>query len=81
MMHSRPATPYKHEVDAFNVVFGELGIEWNLDEDVYARHGEGGSAETRLAACIEAQYPHLLKAYDRAFLGGIASAAAQRMAA
>ncbi len=76
-----PTSPYSREVDAYNAAFEELGVEWQLDASVYARHVDIADPKVRLAACIEAQYPHLLKAYDRAFIGDIASAAALRRAA
>lgn len=70
-----PAQPYAREVDTYNAAFEDLGVEWRLELAVYARHAAIADARARLCACIETQYPHLLKVYDRDFIGNVVAEA------
>ena len=57
------------ERDAYNAAFYELGLRWHWDDETYAgllRHSE--PPETRIRHYLETRQPHLLKAYDAAFL-------------
>jgi hypothetical protein len=64
-------TVVHREVDLYNAAFEELGLEWRLEGGVYARYAGVADEQARIVACIEAQYPHLLKAYDRSFLHNV----------
>jgi hypothetical protein len=64
-------TVVHREVDRYNAAFEELGLEWRLEGGVYARYASVTDEHERIVACIEAQYPHLLKAYDRSFLHNV----------
>ena len=65
------STVVHREVDLYNVAFEELGLEWRLEAGVYARYAGVADEHERIVACIEAQYPHLLKAYDRSSLHNV----------
>ena len=71
-------TVVHREVDRYNVAFEELGLEWRLEAGVHARYATVADEHERIAACIEAQYPHLLKAYDRSFLHNVIREATAR---
>jgi DNA-binding FadR family transcriptional regulator len=69
--HTEANTVVHREVDRYNAAFEELGLEWRLEGGVYARYAGVADEHERIVACIEAQYPHLLKAYDRSFLHNV----------
>jgi hypothetical protein len=55
--------------DAYNAAFYELGLRWHWDRDTYAalmRHS--ADPQTRIRHYMETRQPHLLAAYDPAFL-------------
>ena len=55
--------------DAYNAAFYELGLRWHWDRETYAalvRHSSDPHA--RIRHYIETHQPHLLSAYDPAFL-------------
>src|SRR3569832_2010363 len=55
--------------EAYNAAFYELGLRWHWDADTYAalvRHS--ADPHQRVRHYMETQQPHLLAAYDPAFL-------------
>jgi DNA-binding FadR family transcriptional regulator len=78
--HTEASKPVPRELDLYNVAFEELGLEWRLEAGVYARYAGVAHEHERIVACIEAQYPHLLKAYDRSFLHNVIREAKARQA-
>ena len=66
---------YQHEEldrNAYNAAFHELGFRWYWDRDTYEqllRHSP--SPAQRVRHYLETRQPHLLKAYDAAFLAGV----------
>jgi hypothetical protein len=61
--------PHDAAHDAYNAAFYELGLRWHWDRDTYAalvRHSADPLA--RIRHYIETHQPHLLSAYDPAFL-------------
>lgn len=57
------------ERNAYNAAFYELGFRWHWDRDTYGRlMCQGLSATECVRQYLETQQPHLLKAYDAAFL-------------
>jgi hypothetical protein len=55
--------------DAYNAAFYELGLRWHWDRETYAalvRHSD--DPHQRIRHYMETQQPHLLAAYDPAFL-------------
>ena len=57
------------ERDSFNAAFYELGLRWYWDTDTYENLLRRFDCATqRIRHYLEAQQPHLLKAYDAAFL-------------
>jgi hypothetical protein len=73
--NTRHATGEPLAVARYNAAFEELGLEWRLEAPVYARHVDIADEEARICACIETQYPHLLKVYDRDFLANVVTEA------
>lgn len=68
--------------DAYNAAFYELGLRFHWDADTYARLLSGHtSPDARVRAYLEAQQPHLLRAYDAAFLVTAIEEAQQRQRA
>jgi hypothetical protein len=64
--------PYRDmelERNAYNTAFCELGFSWQWDSDTYHRllHLNANAGEC-IRHYLETQQPHLLKAYDAAFL-------------
>ncbi|WP_372526074.1 hypothetical protein [Piscinibacter sp.] len=60
------------ERNAYNAAFYELGFRWHWDHDTYfelQRHSP--HATERIHHYLETRQPHLLRAYDPAFLVGV----------
>jgi hypothetical protein len=57
------------ERDAYNAAFDELGFSWHWDSDTYDQLlRQSSNAEERISHYLETRQPHLLTAYDAAFL-------------
>ena len=57
------------ELNAYNAAFYELGFRWHWDSDTYNQLlRQGSNAAERIRHYLETRQPHLLKAYDAAFL-------------
>jgi len=57
------------ECDAYNAAFYELGLKWCWDPATYRRLlDKNRLCAERLRQFLEADQPHLLKAYDADFL-------------
>ena len=58
------------EIDrnAFNAAFYELGLRWHWDSDTYDTLATQACERQRVRGYIEAEQPHLLRAYDADFL-------------
>jgi hypothetical protein len=55
--------------DAFNHAFYELGMRWHWDLDTYQQlQPDAEDAAARIRAYLEAEQPHILKAYNPDFL-------------
>ena len=63
---------YRHdemERNAYNAAFYELGFRWHWDSDTYDQLLQvSANAAERIRRYLETWQPHLLKAYDAAFL-------------
>jgi len=63
---------YRHdemERNAYNAAFYELGFRWHWDRDTYDQLlRQSPNAAERIRHYLETRQPHLLKAYDAAFL-------------
>jgi hypothetical protein len=63
---------YRHdemELNAYNAAFYELGFRWHWDRDTYFDLlRRSANAAERIRHYLETFQPHLLKAYDAAFL-------------
>ncbi len=59
------------ELDAYNAAFFELGFRWHWDRATYSEllHASRDPSE-RILGYLRGEHPHLLKAYDAAFLVG-----------
>jgi hypothetical protein len=57
------------ELDAYNAAFFDLGFRWHWDRATYNQllHQSPEPSE-RILSYLRGQHPHLLKAYDAAFL-------------
>ena len=53
---------------AFNAAFHELGLRWHWDGSTYDRLAAQRCERARLRGYLEAEQPHLLRAYDAEFL-------------
>jgi len=74
MVNDLPAQYLDEELDrnAFNAAFNELGLRWHWDCDTYvALLRERADAPARVRHYLESKQPHLLRAYDAEFLGGV----------
>jgi hypothetical protein len=69
------------EREAFNAAFRELGLHWHWDDETYAALKENADDEQRIRTYLESHHPHLLKAYDAAFLIDAVRVAKERHAA
>ena len=59
------------ERNAYNAAFHELGLGWFWDSDTYEELARSGlNPEEQISHYLETRQPHLLKAYDAAFLVG-----------
>lgn len=57
------------ECNAYNAAFHELGFRWYWDFGTYNQLVRSGlNSEEQIWHYLETQQPHLLKAYDAAFL-------------
>ncbi|MDQ6620142.1 MAG: hypothetical protein M3Z31_10675 [Pseudomonadota bacterium] len=56
------------ERDAFNAAFREIGLRWHWDAGTFRELKHLAADESRIHAYVESRCPHLLKAYDVAFL-------------
>lgn len=57
------------ERNSLNAAFYELGFRWHWDSDTYnALLSQRSSTSERIRYYLETRQPHLLKAYDAAFL-------------
>ena len=56
------------ECNAYNVAFCELGLEWYWDAKTYAELRAAAQQKCHVRNYLEAQQPHLLRAYDAEFL-------------
>lgn len=63
---TQPDLPLEEQRDAYNAAFDDLGLNWQWDAATFAGlpdHGRDGLREY-----LQAQHPHLLRAYDAEFL-------------
>lgn len=68
--------------DAFNAAFYELGLRWHWDSDTHQALSITACERTRVRRYLEAEQPHLLRAYDAEFLtDAILSAKARHQSA
>lgn len=56
------------ERDAFNAAFRELGLRWHWDAATFQQLKPIADDGDRIHTYLETRAPHLLKAYDAAFL-------------
>ncbi|MEP7056941.1 MAG: hypothetical protein ABI809_04105 [Caldimonas sp.] len=60
------------ELDAYNAAFYELGFRWHWDRNTFDRlSSQCGSPREYIHHYLETHQPHLLKAYDSAFLADV----------
>jgi hypothetical protein len=60
------------ERNAYNATFYELGLRWHWDGETYERLlRHSAQPEARIRYYLETHQPHLLTAYDAAFLAGV----------
>ena len=57
----RPANP---ELDAYNLAFDELELDWHWDQSILDEIASIASEKDRISAYLRAHRPHLLKVYD-----------------
>jgi hypothetical protein len=73
MMNDLPpglaGTESDHAHDAYNAAFYELGLRWHWDRETYAALVSlSDDPQVRIRHYLETRQPHLLSAYDPAFL-------------
>jgi hypothetical protein len=74
MANDLPTRRPQDEMDrnAYNAAFNELGFRWHWDSGTYAQLlRQCPDAAERIRHYLEGWQPHLLKAYDCAFLVGV----------
>jgi hypothetical protein len=62
-----PADALADELEAYNRAFLELELPWQWDAPTLRRLLDAGDGDC-VGSYVERHHPHLLKAYDRAFL-------------
>lgn len=74
MINDLPFEFRSHEIErnAYNAAFYELGLRWHWDSETYQELLLLSSKpEARICHYLQTRQPHLLKAYDAAFLAGV----------
>lgn len=66
---------------AFNAAFRELGLRWHWDAVTFQELKSAGDDHARIERYLETREPHLLKAYDAAFLAEAVHSAKARASA
>ena len=67
--HIYQCDSHEAERNAYNAAFHELGFRWYWDSETYAEiMSLGANPKERIGHYLETRHPHLLKAYDAAFL-------------
>ena len=77
-MH-RPAASTA-EVDAYNAVFDELGLDWHWDHGVMQELASITVESERIAEYLRRHHPHLMKAYPLDFLASAITQTKERFA-
>ena len=54
--------------NAFNAAFEDLGLLWYWDSETWHKLAAKGAEDRALRDYLEAEHPHMLKAYDADFL-------------
>lgn len=63
---------HETERNAYNAAFHELGFRWYWDSDTYTEvMNFGANPKERIGHYLETRQPHLLRAYDAAFLATV----------
>ena len=57
----RPSSP---ELDAYNLAFDEMELDWHWDQAILDELSGIASEKERISAYLRAHRPHLLKVYD-----------------
>ena len=52
------------ELDAYNLAFDELELDWHWDQSILDEISGIASEKDRISAYLRAHRPHLLKVYD-----------------
>jgi len=58
---ARPSSP---ELDAYNLAFDEMELDWHWDQSILDEVAGIASEKDRISAYLRAHRPHLLKVYD-----------------
>ncbi|NKJ47491.1 hypothetical protein CIC12_12220 [Burkholderia sp. SG-MS1] len=66
--HSEHDAQVQAQLCAYNAAFDELGLRFRWDERTLTSLAMIDGEQEQIAAYIEAQHPHLLKAYSAEFL-------------
>ena len=67
------------ERDGYNAAFGELGLEWYWDAKTYDALATIREPKRRVGVYIQANHPHLLRAYQVDFLATVVEATRTRV--
>lgn len=68
-LSAHAAGQHELERNSYNAAFYELGLRWHWDRETYdALVGRSSCPAECIAHYLETSQPHLLKAYDAAFL-------------
>jgi len=68
MQTTTPHDTLEIERNAYNVAFCELGLDWYWDAPTYADLRTRAREACHVRSYLEAERPHLLRAYDAEFL-------------
>ncbi len=67
------------ERNGYNAAFGELGLEWFWDAKTYDTLAAIREPKRRVGVYIQANHPHLLRAYQVDFLATVVEATRARV--
>ena len=80
MARMHRSTPSSAEVDAYNAVFDELGLDWHWDHGVMQELSSITVESERIAEYLRRHHPHLMKAYPLDFLASAITQTKERFA-
>ena len=74
IQNDRSIETVEFDRNRYNAAFDELGLAWHWDEKTYAELHSSRREKSPVHVYVERHVPHLLAAYDSAFLVSVVEA-------